>query len=496
MKTLEGDATRDVRAAFSLSYRALDPLARKAFRLLGLHLTTGNTVDPFVMGALLGNPAAEAVAVLERLEQRGLVAVVVDANHPPLSSELVYMAQRYRMHDLLRLYAGELVRRRRHRRERISALRRLTRAYYGCVNYAFDRQNNNNAMVDAEYVEKWITDPTGPASVDVAGSPTEWFDRERLNLLSATRAAAEARPRPEYTAKLAGSLFYFLEIGGHMTDWAAVERIAAEAAISRRNRHDLARSLRNRGRIALVRVLDSQDRLTDDGAVPEVDRTACQEAIALFQQSLRLYRRGRDQRDVAGEVTVLRELGDAYRLQFDPTAPDTDLITAAIEKYNEAAQIYSALDSENGLNSLGLALGVAHVLEDPEDPRGQAEALFERSREYGATEVNGRPRHGRLAAYSMIRLAQLRSRQGHPQDAVRHYQDAVTMLRSHATHDHITRARALALLGRALAESAAPKEVDPYLREALDIFTTRGPAYDSEAAVVTNWIACHGVGDH
>nr|WP_281400878.1 NB-ARC domain-containing protein [Amycolatopsis umgeniensis] len=494
-----GDSRSDVRVAFSYSYQALDATARRAFRLLGLHLAAGSTIDAYVMGALLDKPSAEAATILERLEHRGLVAVVVNEAAQSTEPELRYLAYRYRVHDLLRLYAGELILRRRHRRERIAALQRLTEAYHGCVNYAFTMQNKKNPMVDIEYVEKWCADPAGRASVDLAGSPTEWFDRERPNLLGAVHAAAAARPRPRYTAKLACSLFYFLEIGGHLSDWAAVEEVGAEAATASGDRHDRARSLRNRGRFALVKVLDTQDRLRDDRVAHSVDRTPCREAIALLESSLDLYRKEHRQRglrrDQAGEVTVLRELGDSYRLKVDPAAPHPALIAAAIEKYDEAADIYATLDNENGLNSLRLALGIAYVLEDPEDRSGKAEELFTQSHRYGTMIDSGRAQHGRLAAYSLIHLGELRHQQGRQDEAIQCYREAVAMLRAHVPHDHVRRARALALLAQALAESGARHEAGVHFHEALTMFAARGRSHEDEASVVTLWLARHGIDD-
>ncbi|MGW6932933.1 tetratricopeptide repeat protein [Lentzea sp. NPDC054927] len=495
MRSAPRHAMSDVQLAFSYSYRALDMTARRAFRLLGLHLASGSTIDTYVMGALLGTSAAEAAKVLERLEHSGLVTVVVDESLRTTTPELHHMAYRYRVHDLLRLYAGGLIARRRHRRERSIALRRLTMAYYGCVNHAFNKQNNDNPVVDTEFLEEWRTNSAATASVDLSGSPTDWFDKEKANLLSAVHVAAGARPRPRYTAKLASSMFYFLEIGGHVSDWRAVEQIASDAAAASGDLHDQARSLRNRGRIALVQVLDGQDRLCDNGLRSAVDRTLCREAIALLQRSLFLYRqeyrRHGLRRDRAGEVTVLRELGDAHRLEVDPAAPDPALIANAIEKYDEAGHIYTSLANENGLNSLRLASGIARSLEDPEDHSGKVEALFTTSYRYGATMCNGRAQHGRLAAYSLIRLAALRRRQSRLDEAIELYREAVSMLRLHVSRDHIRRARALALLGQSLADNGALPEATTYLREAVDTFVACGPSHDDEAAAVTTWLASY-----
>jgi tetratricopeptide (TPR) repeat protein len=500
MKSASTDNKSNVKVAFSYSYRALSISARRAFRLLGLHLNAGSTIDSYVMAALLGKTADEAAALLEHLEHRGLVMVLTDG--PSLAEragdepELPCLTYRYRVHDLLRLYASDLMRRRRHRWERAAALRRLTTAYYGCVNYAFNKQNKGNPMVDAEYLARWSVDRAGPASVDLAGSPTEWFERERPNLLAAVQVASLTKPGSTRTAKLASSMFYFLEIGGHMTDWEEVEQVAEQNS---RNRHDMARSLRNRGRIALVRVLDAQDRIRT-GTPRVVNQAACRAAIALFEPSLDLYRREYrrygQRRDRAGEMTVLREMGDAYRLEIDPAAPNATLIASAIAKYNEATVLCEELKTENGLNSLRLALGIAHILGDPVDHSGRAEELFTQSHQFAAGLDNGTVRHGRLAGYSSLRLGELRRQQGRLPEAIRFYRAAVTMFRTHVARDHVSRARALALLGRSLGEyqsqAGSRQDAATPLREALDIFTARGEAHHDESDVLLAWLNRYG----
>jgi tetratricopeptide (TPR) repeat protein len=83
---------RSVAAAFTLSYRQLAPPARQLFRLLGLH--PGADFDAHAAAALADLPVPAAGALLEDLVDAHLLeAVAVD---------------RYRFHDLLRDYAGQL----------------------------------------------------------------------------------------------------------------------------------------------------------------------------------------------------------------------------------------------------------------------------------------------------------------------------------------------------------------------------------------------------
>lgn len=468
-----------VRMSFSWTYRSLDQRTRQAFRLLGLHMATGSTIDSYIAGALFGHTSTDADRTLTTLEKRGLLSFADTGS----------TAVRYRMHDLVRLYAAERIADPRHARQRHEALHRLTLAYYGCVNFAFNLQNNGNRMVDTEYLTRWEnSEETGPASVLAAGSAVAWFERERLNLLNTVRAAATALPPPDYTAKLATSLFYFLEIGDHTDDWAEMEQIAAEVATASGDRHDRARSLRNRSRLILNPILASIDLLTTDGTLPDIDRSACREAIILLEESLNLYRAGDSTLDASGVVTVLRELGDAYRLLHDPTSEtaDTTHVDTAQRMYAEAEQHYTALDSANGLNSLALAQGTSHLLSDPSDSDGSARRRYEHSLAYAAAhDDQGRPLHPRLAVYAHLRLAKLDTAQGDQDNAIDHYTQAAAILRQHVTNDHMTLARVLALLGRLTPDSTEAKN---HLTEAMTILKAKGARHEIETHVVQQWL--------
>ncbi|WP_316519667.1 AfsR/SARP family transcriptional regulator [Kitasatospora brasiliensis] len=88
---IEGDATSAVRAAFDLSYRSLPAEARALLRLLTLLPAVG--IGSEAAAALAGAPPAAVRPVLDRLATAHLLAV---DEH-----------DRYRLNDLLHLYAAE-----------------------------------------------------------------------------------------------------------------------------------------------------------------------------------------------------------------------------------------------------------------------------------------------------------------------------------------------------------------------------------------------------
>ncbi|MEO3747992.1 hypothetical protein [Plantactinospora sp. B5E13] len=247
------DRKTNVEAVFSVSYQTLPPAAQRLFRLLGLHPAAGETAGIYSISRLAGVDLDTAEDLLELLLRENLIGRTGDRYHS--------------RHDLLQLYARHLVDQPEHAAERRAAFDRLTVAYHGCVNHAFDQVNQANPMVDSEFLAQWRDrDPAGVASVETAANPAVWFAEERPNLLALVRSLNAIEPPLPMTPRLACALFYFLETGGHIADWIEVEKIAARVAFDHGDRHDQARSLRNRGRINLVEMQHDRHR-RDEAAV-------------------------------------------------------------------------------------------------------------------------------------------------------------------------------------------------------------------------------------
>jgi hypothetical protein len=90
-----GEATTDLRAVFCWSYRALSPPSARLFRLLARH--PGAEITAAAAAGLAGIPSALAGQALTELAEVNLI----DTRAPG----------RYAFHDLLRLYAAELLER-------------------------------------------------------------------------------------------------------------------------------------------------------------------------------------------------------------------------------------------------------------------------------------------------------------------------------------------------------------------------------------------------
>ncbi len=397
---------RTVAAAFELSYQYLSERRQQFFRRLGLH--PGTTIDCWAVAALTGVALREAVEELDALYGEGFL---IETGH-----------RRYGMHDLIREYARDLAAA-DSRSDGRAALDRLAHACYGFVNFAFNQLNNGNPMVDIGFLDTWLASGMpGVGAVDEifdeAGSATAWFGDQIANLTAVTRAANEHGLA--ITARLACSMFYLLEVGGYFEEWRDIEEIGKEAAT---NPLDRARSLRNRGRLELVRVLEAQERLYDHGDPRPSPASACSAAIPLLEESRDLYRACADQN---GEGTALREFADALRLEADPEDPES--IDRAIAGYREAERVYRAMGNQNAVASLTQAMGITYA-------RGrryaQAESCFLDSLAYASVEVRGKARHGRLKAYSLRRLADLYRDLGNLDQAVEHYERWVWLLYRH-----------------------------------------------------------------
>ncbi|MEV0460150.1 ATP-binding protein, partial [Catellatospora methionotrophica] len=164
------DLTTDLRAVFATSYEALPPPAARLFRLLGT-----------VPGPDIGLPAAAALAEDEpgriRLQLRLLDAAHLLQEHQP---------GRYRMHDLLRLYAAERCRDEDGAPARSTALGRLV-DFYLRTGYAADR-----LLDPLRPEEPGQQPPPGPSHpLPDANAALAWFDAEHSCLLNAQRRAAE-----------------------------------------------------------------------------------------------------------------------------------------------------------------------------------------------------------------------------------------------------------------------------------------------------------------
>ncbi|MER7186397.1 tetratricopeptide repeat protein, partial [Streptomyces hyaluromycini] len=311
----DGGHTTAVQAAFHLSYQRLPPPHRQLFRQLAL--------SP---GPDIGTDAAAALAGRSRGRTRDSLAALARAG---LLAEQPQSSGRWRMHDLLRVYAAALV-------ERDSAKWRnaaFTRLLTHCGQLARAADAHRHAHDDEPL----------PGDFPDRAHAMHWLEAERANLVALiARAAATGYPRAVLELEEHIRLF-LLERGRHAADAVTAAQLAVDCA--RAIGHTCCEAT------ALGHLSQA---LGDCGRLPE--------AVAAATGSLDIARaRGDRER----QITALHNLGGALRRS---------------ERFEEAAKAHTeslALCEETGdRGRIGKALvGLADTLCDRHEYE-QAAGLF------------------------------------------------------------------------------------------------------------------------
>ncbi|MCL7429385.1 BTAD domain-containing putative transcriptional regulator [Streptomyces sp. YS415] len=202
-----GDSS-DVRAVFSWTYRALSPQAARLFRLLALH--PGPDISTAAAASLAGLPVSQTRAALTELTRTRMLAE--DS------------VGRFALHDLLRVYAGELVREQETPSAQTAALLRTYDHY-----------------LDAAHTgaPSLCHIPVSPGPPSTAGTVPErqagtretlrWFEAEEHVLHALLRQAARDGFH-HHACRLAWWLQGYLDAGGRSAEAVAVLSVALDAA--------------------------------------------------------------------------------------------------------------------------------------------------------------------------------------------------------------------------------------------------------------------------
>ncbi|WP_433293954.1 BTAD domain-containing putative transcriptional regulator [Actinoplanes sp. CA-030573] len=198
-----GEVTVSLRAVLSTSCRALTPGAARLFGLLGLCPGPDFTVP--AAASLAALPAGRIGALLRELTDGHLVQMPA--------------AGRYRMHDLVRLFAAERA------ADRATALRRIL-DHYTHTAVGADRLLAPHRDLIA------LGEPAAgvvPERFADHGAALAWFAAEHAGLQAAQRCAAEAG-LDDQAGHLAWGLTTFLDRSGYWQDRLAVHAIALAAS--------------------------------------------------------------------------------------------------------------------------------------------------------------------------------------------------------------------------------------------------------------------------
>jgi len=223
-----------VRASFQVSFaslpastdkRGIDPA--RAFCLLGLW--QGSSISSAAAAALFGVPEYSAEDALEVLVDTHLLESVAP--------------DRYRFHDLLRVYAYERAMADLAADERDAAVGGLLGWYMRTVDAAATAvaPHRYNIPLDAP-----TDDDVPPPSFATSEEALAWYDDERANLVAATRQAAGSRLH-EIAWRLPAPLFQLFSSRGNWADGIATNRVALESARQAGSRQGEAWILNNLG---------------------------------------------------------------------------------------------------------------------------------------------------------------------------------------------------------------------------------------------------------
>jgi tetratricopeptide (TPR) repeat protein/transcriptional regulator with XRE-family HTH domain len=407
-----GDAASQVRAVFSWSYTALTPSAARLFRLLGLH--PGPDVSVAAAAGLTGQPTTEVRRPLAELVRASLLT----ERHPG----------RYTLHDLLRVYAGDLTQGQDSDDVRRAALTRLLDHYTHTAYTAARLLNPHRDPIPLRLAPP--APDSQPEHLTDASHAMAWLTAEHPVLLAALRKAAEAR-FDTHAWQLAWSLSTFLNRRGHWHDLAAAWRAALPAAD--RLAHPAAQAYAHRllgtAAVLVTRHADARDQL---------------------ERALDRYARSRNE---VGQADTHRSL--AY------LAERLEQPERALDHAEQALELYQTAGHRRGQALALNAVGWYHALLGNHD-----QALGSSGRALNLFQQRG-DRFGEAETWNSLGYAH--QRLGHRTQAADCYRRALTLYRE--LGDRYEEAATLARFGdncQAAGDSATARTV---WRQALTILS-------------------------
>ena len=408
-----------VRASFQVSFTSLpastqpDGIApADAFRMLGLW--QGPSISSAAAAALFGSPEYQAEDVLETL---------VDVHLLESTS-----SDRYKFHDLLRVYSSERAVADLSAQVRDAAVGRLLRWY----------MRTSDAAGTAVQPRRYDV-PLGPVGDDPpplrftgVNDALSWYDSERVNLVAATRQAASVGLH-EVAWRLPPPLFQIFDARGNWADLITTHRMALDSARHVGNRQGEAWVLVNLG-LALGIKGDS-------------------EGIGCIEQALAISRGVGDRR---GESRAANNLADAYT-RLGRSQEAIDLLRRGLELSRATGHRYGE----------GIALvNIGDALVDIDRAEEALDYLQQAQRTFAEIEaVDG-------AGYALFCLGRCYLALGRDADAQEHLGQALTSHQMSGNRQQ--QAATLRLLGRAQARNGLAAEARESWTRAAAIFDDLG----------------------
>ena len=338
-----------VRASFQVSFASLPAEAQPdrvapadAFRLLGLW--QGPSISSAAAAALFSTPDYLASDALETLVD----AHLLESTAP----------DRYKFHDLLRVYSSERAVADLPEPDRDAAIGRLLRWYMRTTDAAA------TAVAPHRYnmpLEPASADPA-PLGFAEADDALSWYDSERANVVVATRQAS-ASGMHDVAWRLPAPLFIVFESRQNWADLITTHRIALDSARQVGNRQGEAWLLNSLGEALGI--------------------TGHSEGIDCLEQALDIRREIGDR---MGEAQAANNLADAYQRlgrpdeAIDPLRRALDLNRKVGYRYGEGVALVNLGDVLSKLDRTDEAIDCLQrarsTFDEIEDADGAGYALY------------------------------------------------------------------------------------------------------------------------
>jgi tetratricopeptide (TPR) repeat protein len=412
---------RGVRAAFMVSYENMGSLDRRLFLLLAL--VEPPTFAAWMAAALLGVGDREAEEVLESLAAQAMLEVL------PLDRA---GQNRYRFHDLVRLFAREIAARDCGPADHTEALDRLFVAACGLAG-----QQTLHIMPDSylsavrePVLQSWIELAQMPEADAV--DPEDWLAAEQTTLLRLAKQS-HAAGRHEIAWRFAIVLQDYCELAGLLMPWMELTELAAASAELLGDHLSQAYALRALG--------------------------TCEGYQGLGRPALDHLQRAREHAahldDDMLTATILRSLGEAHGLLGDMAGMNTWCDEALRLFEQKAEPIWAGWT----LWSMG-ALGPSGFLESLE----HLAASMRRFEEYG---------HTRGMAVALRSIGELHIREGDIGLAQHHLEQSLPLFR--AVSDRSGEALAMSRLGQLYRMQGRDARAQDYLDASSQFIDQLGP---------------------
>lgn len=315
LEELDYDGSLAIRSAFDLSYHHLAASQARMFRLLALN--PGTEISTEAATALVGLDVASGKRLLGQLRRAHLLLPGTARN-------------RWRMHDLLHLYATDQA---VHDADREAALERLLDFYLATARSA--EQHLDRRLLPAERSSRFAT----------RQAALNWLDTEYGNLVAAVTLAYKAE-RYSHVVQIPSSLLSYFMLRIRSNDWTTIHKLAVAAARNLDDRRSEGGALHDLG--------------IGYGRLGHLD-----DALDHYCQSLRVHREVENR---PGQGRVLTSLGIIYRKLGQPDkALDCCQQSLAIQR-----QVQDRHGEGMALNNIGILYRTFDRLNDALDCHQQA----------------------------------------------------------------------------------------------------------------------------